>query len=69
MFEFILHFVKKNNIKNILDLGCGKGDFLKYINLKSKLKLTGIDITKNKNLKNIKFIIGDLHKHSFNEKV
>ena len=68
LFNFILHFVKKNNIKNILDLGCGKGDFLKYMNLKSKLKLTGIDITKNKNLKSIKFIKGDLHKYTFNEK-
>ena len=68
LFSFILHFTRKNKLKNILDLGCGKGDFLKYINTKLKLNLTGIDITKNKNSDNIKFIKGDLHNYVFNEK-
>lgn len=37
---------KNNNKKYLIDVGCGKGDFLKYIKIKSNVNLVGIDTTK-----------------------
>lgn len=44
----------------VLDVGCGRGDFLKYYRrLDSEVQLFGIDITDNKNEQGIVFFQGD----------
>lgn len=56
------------NAKNLLDIGCGNGDFLKYLRGKNnKIKLTGIDLLKNK-YDGITFIQGDIYTLELNEK-
>lgn len=57
LFEKINLFIKKKGKGRILDLGCGTGMLLKFLNKKNpKYDLTGIDIISNKKIKNIKFI-------------
>ena len=61
--------------KTILEAGCGYGDFLSFINDKTKIqKYTGIDIVKSfvqnipedyQNSQNINFVIGDFSKMNF----
>ena len=36
--------IKKNEIKTILELGCGKGDFADLINKNQQFDMTGVDI-------------------------
>lgn len=36
--------IKKNKVKTILELGCGKGDFADLVNEDHKLDITGVDI-------------------------
>ena len=59
LFEKISSFIENKKKGRILDLGCGIGLFLNYLNKKNpKYDLTGVDIikqSKNKN-KKIKFI-------------
>lgn len=48
------------SIKTILEMGCGKGEFLNYLfNSNKSLQLTGVDLTKNEPSNNIRFIQGD----------
>lgn len=58
LFEKIYKFIILKKIKGeIIDLGCGKGLLLKYLNKKnSKLNLTGVDLYKNTSDHNLKFI-------------
>lgn len=56
----INHYFKNKNIK-LLDIGCGKGEFLKK--LTPNIRGIGIDI--NKNLTDPNIIIDDFDKHSF----
>lgn len=45
----------------VIDIGCGKGDFLKYLNKKDKpIELTGIDFTDNDDIEGIEFLKGDI---------
>ncbi len=37
-------FIKRNGIKTILELGCGKGDFADLVNKDHKFDITGVDI-------------------------
>lgn len=45
----------------VLDVGCGKGDFLRYLHAqRPDLKLTGIDLTENEDTDGIKYLCGDI---------
>jgi len=66
-FEKINNFIASKKKGGILDLGCGTGLLLKFLNKKNpKYDLTGIDYMKNKKHKNIKFIKKEFFK--FNPK-
>jgi len=48
LFNEILYFLESKNEGSVIDLGCGNGLLLKYLNKKnSNLDLTGVDIIKN----------------------
>lgn len=68
LFDFILRVQEENKSTNILDIGCGRGDLLRYLDEKTTLNLTGIDYARNIKSGNINFIQGDLYKHKFNNK-
>ena len=44
--NYINNFIDQNNIKTILDIGCGDGLMLSNIGLKDDVKITGIDVSK-----------------------
>lgn len=44
--NYVNHFIKENNITNILDVGCGDGLMLSNLNLPSNINITGIDVSK-----------------------
>jgi 2-polyprenyl-3-methyl-5-hydroxy-6-metoxy-1,4-benzoquinol methylase len=71
LFDFIYNeSIKLSGNKQIrsLDVGCGNGDFLKYISAKDPaLKLSGIDLIDNKH-PNIHFIKGDFLKEKIEGK-
>jgi len=71
LFEFIYSELSKlvsNKKIKILDVGCGKGDFLKYIATKnSTYKLFGIDLIDNQH-PSIYFIKGDFLEEKFETK-
>jgi len=71
LFEFIhkeILKIKGNRPLKVLDVGCGKGNFLKYLNTKNpKLNLYGIDLTDNL-YPGISFIKGDIFKNEINTK-
>lgn len=61
LFNYIITNIKKRSKDRIrlLDVGCGNGDFLKYIYHRyPSMNLTGIDLVENQHPK-IKFIKGD----------
>ena len=67
-YNFIVNFIEKNKIKNIIDIGCASGFFFKSLPKELNLKCLGFDINIklikyakkiNKN-KNYKFIKKDL---------
>lgn len=72
LFNFIYgeitKFAKGKEI-DLLDVGCGKGDFLKFIADKknSGIKLVGIDLTSNVDSR-IEFIKGDFLEYRFSRK-
>lgn len=71
LFNQIKLFVFKNNLKNILDVGCGKGDLLKYLRDESKknnLNLEGLDKTFNKSEKTIKFYCSEIQNFNSEKK-
>lgn len=53
--KIILDWIKNNNFKNMLDIGCGYGVLTKLLHEKTNLKITAIDYEKNalKKTKNI----------------
>ena len=52
--------LKDNNCKSIIDIGCGRGDFLKFLSLNNAgLYLVGIDTSLNQSSQEIKFLNGD----------
>lgn len=63
LFEFIRRRIFQSNFKKtvkVLDVGCGKGDLLKYFIAKGeKAELAGIDLVKNDKFPGIKFMKGD----------
>jgi len=59
--------IENNFHKNfsVLDVGCGNGNFLKYLSKNfKKIELTGIDHYKNKKNKKINFLHGDISKNT-----
>ncbi len=44
-FPFIEHFLKKNDFKNILDLGCGDAEFIIDSSKKMNISAKGIDLS------------------------
>ena len=66
LYNSLKNLFKKKNSKNfsILDIGCGNGNFLKYLSKEFKeINLTGIDHYKNKKNKRINFLYGDIDKN------
>lgn len=62
--DFLI-FLSKQNIKKILDLGCGKGFMSKFFN-KNEVEVLGIDIKEtSQSYENFKFLRGDIRKESF----
>ncbi len=71
LFKFIyLHLIKmlKRDTFKLLDVGCGKGDFLKYIHsVNPKIRLYGVDLCGN-NFTYIKFSKMDYLAEKYEEK-
>ena len=71
LFYFIhneISKIKSDRPLKVLDVGCGKGDFLKYIKERNpELELYGIDLSSNE-CPGIKFIKGDILKDNFSMK-
>jgi len=67
LFEKIYKIISADNRKiAVLDIGCGKCDFLKYLNEKnSTFTLTGIDLCENIPIEGINFINGDFFTTDF----
>lgn len=45
--KFLNNFISKNNINNILDIGCGDWQLFENINLNNNINYLGIDIVEN----------------------
>lgn len=69
LYDKISNYIRtqKNQDVSIIDLGCGTGNFLKYLNNKGFNNLTGIDLIEN-NDTNIKYIQSDILKCKFDKK-
>ena len=68
LFDFIYKYIERFNFKSpsILDVGCGNGNFLKYLKKRSNnFSLTGIDYSKNSPEENITFLSGDIFNADF----
>ena len=46
-FDFLIHFIKENNIKTIFEIGCGDFTIMKKVLEKSNTNYMGADIVKN----------------------
>jgi len=72
--DFIKYFKSKNNIENILEIGCGTGVYpIKHIELFQNKKYTGIDISQEnidycKQNSNFEFMCGDFIKMELENK-
>tara|TARA_B100002019_G_C21272633_1_gene603271 strand:- start:1710 stop:3311 length:1602 start_codon:yes stop_codon:yes gene_type:complete len=44
--KYVNKFIQENNIKSILDVGCGDGLMISHLDLSDEIQLTGIDISK-----------------------
>ena len=71
LFDFLYKHIDKSTQcedLRLLDVGCGNGNFLKYVLEKnSTMPLVGLDLIDN-NHPGITFIKGDLYEYEFNEK-
>lgn len=70
LFNNISEFISKNkNDGTMLEIGCGKGDFLKFIKKNNPdMSLTGIDLSLNESVAGIEFIQGNVLTTNFNKK-
>ena len=70
---FFKNFFKNKKIRNVLDVGCGNGDFLEDFEINKKIKKYGIETSVqtvkflNKRHKKIKFKKAYCHKIPFNQ--
>jgi 2-polyprenyl-3-methyl-5-hydroxy-6-metoxy-1,4-benzoquinol methylase len=61
LYESIYSFITMLPNASVIDVGCGRGDFLKHLHRKDpRLSLTGIDLTPNSPAEGIEFIQGDI---------
>jgi SAM-dependent methyltransferase len=63
LFEYIYEKINSLGLDNpsVLDVGCGNGDFLRYLSNKSrKMQLNGVDYHENQSEEGINFICGDI---------
>lgn len=70
LFRKICHEISKNNVTSVLDIGCGNGEFLRFLKVENpELDLTGIDLSSEAVPDDkIKFIEGDFQKYGFDER-
>jgi len=66
IYRKILKLKGKKSLR-LLDVGCGNGDFLKYLRKNPRLELYGIDLVKNE-YPGINFITGDMLEENINLK-
>jgi 2-polyprenyl-3-methyl-5-hydroxy-6-metoxy-1,4-benzoquinol methylase len=60
LFQNILKLITEQKKINVLDVGCGNGNFLKFLrSANSQLSLTGIDVAENSAAAGIDFIQAD----------
>jgi 2-polyprenyl-3-methyl-5-hydroxy-6-metoxy-1,4-benzoquinol methylase len=69
LFERIYMSISKDiEERSVIDVGCGKGDFLRYLRQRSEtFILSGVDLTDNPPDENIDFIQGDFLKMKFDK--
>lgn len=68
LFRWIVAAIARN-AKSLVDVGCGRGDFLRYIRSQSPgLALCGIDLSTNAKQEGIEFIQGDVFTMSLNRR-
>lgn len=62
LFETIYRVIADYKIDaSVIDMGCGKGDLLRYIHMKNPaLSLSGLDLFHNSPVEGIKFLQGDI---------
>lgn len=68
LFEKILKIILKNKSEkaSVLDVGCGRGDFLKYLRQQSPgLDLSGIDFSKTPSIEGVTLDQGDFFEKNF----
>lgn len=69
LFRWIVNTIPKT-IDSILDVGCGKGAFLRYVNSvrRDHVELVGLDFTDNTTDEDIDYIKGDIANVDINKK-
>ena len=61
LFKWISSRIPEN-ARSVLDVGCGKGDFLRYLHqVRPDLSLTGVDLSSNSDTEGIHYIQADIH--------
>jgi len=70
LFERIYRLILRNRANaSVLDVGCGKGNFLRYLRKRDpRLLLAGIDMSPNEYCDGIEFLCGDFLSWKFNQK-
>lgn len=63
LFELIAKLISSDStIRSVIDVGCGRGDFLRYLKTRNQrgVSLTGIDLSSNPPEAGIEYIVGDV---------
>jgi 2-polyprenyl-3-methyl-5-hydroxy-6-metoxy-1,4-benzoquinol methylase len=69
LFKYIESFMREMNLSSVIDVGCGKGDFLKYIKKSHpKLSATGVDLSLPPASDEIDFVQGDVFEIDLDQK-
>lgn len=69
-FLFVLHNLQKFNLKSLIDIGTGSGDFLEVLQkIKPSASLTAVDLNNYHNLNHISHITADLTQESSRDMV
>ena len=43
--ETVIHYIKRHNIRNCVEIGCGLGKTMNYIQSKTNIEMLGLDIS------------------------
>jgi SAM-dependent methyltransferase len=69
LFKYIESFMREMSLSSVVDVGCGKGDFLKYIKKSNPtLSATGVDLSPPAASDEIDFIQGDIFEIDLHQK-